>query len=73
MRRGESRVIDSFDQSLSENYRKRLVELGFQPGAQVACVVAPRLGAPKLFRVASTVYSLERQIARLVRLVEGSE
>jgi len=71
MRRGESRVIASFDQQLAENYRKRLVELGFHPGAEVACVVAPRLGAPKLFRVANTVYSLERQVAGLVCLAEA--
>ncbi len=68
MKRGESRVIESFDPDLSSAYRTRLVELGFRPGARVACVVSPRLGAPKLYQVASAVYSLESQIARLVKI-----
>lgn len=66
LKRGESCVITRFDPALPDNYRTRLVELGFHPGSTVACVVAPRMGAPKLYRVASVVYSLERQIARLV-------
>ena len=66
LKRGESCVITDFDPALPANYRTRLVELGFHPGSTVACVVAPRLGAPKLYRVSSVVYSLERQIAQLV-------
>ena len=66
LKRGERCVITDFDPALPSNYKTRLVELGFQPGSRVACVVAPRLGAPKLYKVASVVYSLERQIAQLV-------
>jgi Fe2+ transport system protein FeoA len=66
MRRGESCVINGFEPSLSDRYRTRLVELGFRPGATVACVMAPRLGAPKLYQVSTTVYSLESDIAKLV-------
>ena len=66
MRRGDSRVIESFAPELSESYRKRLIELDFRPGVTVSCVVSPRLGAPKLYQVASSVFSLERQIAGLV-------
>lgn len=66
LKRGERCVITDFDTALPGNYKKRLIELGFHPGSTVACVVAPRLGAPKLYRVASVVYSLERQIAQLV-------
>jgi Fe2+ transport system protein FeoA len=71
LRRGESCVIDRFDARLHDTYRTRMVELGFHPGAAVTCVVAPRLGAPKLFRVGNAVYSLEKQVAELV--ITGGE
>jgi Fe2+ transport system protein FeoA len=68
LRRGESRTVGGFDARLRDVYRTRLVELGFNPGAAVTCVVAPRLGAPRLYRVGNAVYSLERQVAELVTL-----
>ena len=66
LRRGESCVISGFDEAMQPRYMTRLTELGFRPGADVSCTVSPRLGAPKLYRVANAVYSLEKQIAELV-------
>ena len=66
LKRGESCVITGFDDAIQPRYKTRLTELGFRPGADIHCTVAPRLGAPKLYRVASAVYSLEKQIAELV-------
>jgi len=53
---------------LEESYRVRLMELGFHPGELVICVQVPRLGAPKLYRVHNTIYSLDDQIASLVEI-----
>ncbi len=66
LEKGESCVITGFDEAMQPRYKTRLTELGFRPGADIHCTVAPRLGAPKLYRVASAVYSLEKQIAELV-------
>ena len=66
LKKGESCVITGFDAGMQARYKTRLTELGFRPGAGISCTVAPRMGAPKLYRVANAVYSLEKQIAELV-------
>ena len=63
---GESAVLDSFADDFSPDYRARMMELGFHSGALVSCVVTPRMGAPKLFKVDNAVYSLEKAIASLI-------
>ena len=66
LKKGESCVITGFSDAMQARYKTRLTELGFRPGAGISCTVAPRLGAPKLYRVANAIYSLEKQIAELV-------
>ena len=66
LKKGDSCIITGFDEAMQPRFKTRLTELGFRPGADISCTVAPRLGAPKLYRVANAVYSLERQIAELV-------
>lgn len=63
---GEQCLVSGFHQDLDESYRVRLMELGFHPGELVSCIQAPRLGAPKLYRVHNTIYSLDDNIARMV-------
>jgi Fe2+ transport system protein FeoA len=63
---GEQRLVSGFHQDLDESYRVRLMELGFHPGELVSCVQTPSLGAPKLYRVHNTIYSLDDHIARMV-------
>ena len=63
---GEKCLVQGFNQELDDNYRVRLMELGFHPGEQVTCVQVPRLGAPKLYRVNNTIYSLDDSVASLV-------
>ncbi len=70
LKKGQCGEVTALDEQLCENYRKRLVELGFAPGANVQCLVAPRLGAPKLYQVRNTVYSLERSVALQVLIRE---
>ena len=39
------------------------MELGFHVNEQVTCVQSPSLGAPKVFRVSNTVFSLDDEVA----------
>lgn len=68
---GESGTIEGYMERLDKAYRGRLKELGFHPGERVTCVHAPRLGAPKLYRVNCSVFSLDDQIAQLVQVRTG--
>lgn len=63
---GESCRVTGFEPSLGEDYRARLMDLGFHPGETVTCLLRTRFGAPRLFRVNLSVYSLDDQIARAV-------
>lgn len=63
LRAGESARITGYDNALAENYRIRLMELGFHVNEQVTCVQSPSLGAPKVFRVSNTVFSLDDEVA----------
>lgn len=69
--KGERGIVKGFKETLDESYCLRLMELGFHPGEQVTCVQSPNLGAPRLYRVHNTVYSLDDQIARLVLAAES--
>lgn len=60
---GDRAQITGFDNALAESYRIRLMELGFHPGELVTCLQAPALGAPKVFRVANTIFSLDDEVA----------
>jgi Fe2+ transport system protein FeoA len=48
------------------------MEFGFHPGETVVCLQSPALGAPKVYRVSNTVYSLDDEVASHVRVrLEG--
>jgi len=68
LQRGQRGVIAHFDERLSEQYRVRLMEMGFHPGEQVSCIQAPALGAPKVYRVSNTMFSLDDEVASCIRL-----
>ena len=61
---GQRGCIASFGDDLAPSYRVRLMELGFHPGELVQCLQAPALGAPKVYRVANSVFSLDDDVAR---------
>ena len=63
LRAGDRGQITGFADALTENYRIRLMELGFHPGETVSCLQAPAFGAPKVYRVANTVFSLDNEVA----------
>lgn len=66
--RGEAAVIEDFDDALPEAYRNRLMEMGFHPGETVSCLHAPALGAPRVYRVSNSTFSLDDEIARHLRV-----
>jgi Fe2+ transport system protein FeoA len=68
MSRGKSGVVTGFDDTIKTNIRLRLEELGFHEGAVVTCSMAPAMGAPKLYQVANSIYSLEKPLAELVQI-----
>lgn len=63
LKAGEQGRISGFDDALAEHYRVRLMELGFHPGEQVSCVQSPAFGAPRVYRVANTIFSLDDEVA----------
>ena len=63
LKAGECCEILGYDQVLPENYRTRMMEFGFHPGETVVCLQAVAFGAPKVFRVSNTIFSLDEEVA----------
>jgi Fe2+ transport system protein FeoA len=63
LKAGQRCEILGFDQALAENYRTRMMEFGFHPGETVSCVQSLAFGAPKVYRVSNTIYSLDEEVA----------
>jgi len=63
LKSGDRCEILGYDNALDEKYRIRLMEFGFHPGETVSCLHAVAFGAPKVYRVSNTVYSLDDEVA----------
>jgi ferrous iron transport protein A len=42
------------------------MEFGFQPGNRVSCLLSPAFGAPRVYRISNSVFSLDRNVAEHV-------
>jgi len=75
LKSGDRCEILGYDNALDEKYRIRLMEFGFHPGETVSCLHAVAFGAPKVYRVSNTVYSLDDEVAShvLVRITSPNE
>ncbi len=60
---GDCCEIVGYDEALAEKYRIRLMEFGFHVGERVTCLQSLAFGAPKVYRVSNTVYSLDDEVA----------
>lgn len=60
---GTQGQISGYDSQLAENYRVRLMELGFHPGEIITCLQTPAFNSPKVFRVANSIFSLDDEVA----------
>ena len=71
LKAGQTCEIVRYDHALAEQYRIRLMEFGFHVGEQVKCLQAPAFGAPKVYQVSNTIFSLDDEVAShiTVRLV----
>ena len=65
---GDQCEIVDYDNSLAEPYRVRLMEFGFHPGEVVSCLQSPAFGAPKVYRVSNTIFSLDDEVATHIRV-----
>jgi len=65
---GQRCEILGFDSALADSYRVRMMEFGFHPGEAVSCVHAVAFGAPKVYRVSNTIYSLDEEVASHIRV-----
>ena len=68
LREGDSGVVEGFGDNISEAYRIRLMEFGFHPGETVSCLLTPGVGAPHVYRVSNTVFSLDEDLSAHVYL-----
>jgi Fe2+ transport system protein FeoA len=73
LKAGDRCEILAYDQALADKYRIRLMEFGFHPGESVTCVQSLAFGAPKIYRVSNTIFSLDDEVAThvLVKLIDG--
>ncbi len=63
---GQSARIALLQPELPAHVQQRLRDLGFHDGGAVTTVIAPRLGAPRLYRVNNAVYSLDHLVAHRI-------
>ena len=75
LKAGDHCEILGYDDALADKYRIRLMEFGFHPGESVSCVQALAFGAPKVYRVSNTIFSLDDEVAThvQVKLTNGQE
>ena len=74
LKAGDQCEILGYDDALADKYRIRLMEFGFHPGESVACLQSPAFGAPKVYRVSNTIFSLDDEVASHVRVrLNGSD
>ena len=65
---GESCRIVGLDSKLDPRYQERVLELGFRPHTLVQCLRSSSFGAPKVYRVSSSVFSLDDSIAACIQV-----
>jgi len=72
LRKGDAGIVDAID--LPDDDARRLMELGFLPGARVIAGLSAPGGDPKVFQVDGSEVALRRETARRLRVrVEKSK
>jgi ferrous iron transport protein A len=69
LRRGEAGVVDQID--LPGDDARRLMELGFLPGARVTAGLSAPGGDPKVFQVDGAEIALRGETARRMKIRRG--
>ncbi|NND67758.1 MAG: ferrous iron transport protein A [Halioglobus sp.] len=68
LKAGDQCEIIEYDDAIAPPYKVRLMEFGFHPGERVICLQSPAFGAPKVYRVSNTIFSLDDEVADHVRV-----
>ncbi|HLH19570.1 MAG TPA: FeoA family protein [Bryobacteraceae bacterium] len=66
LRRGDAAILDGID--LPRDDARRLMELGFLPGARVTAGMSAPGGDPRVFQVDGSEIALRRETARRLRV-----
>lgn len=69
LREGEAGVVERLD--LPADVARRLMEMGFLPGAEVTAARSAPGGDPRVFRVDGSEIALRRETAQHIRLRPG--
>ena len=73
LKKGEAGQVTQLSESLSEDFKLRLVDLGIHVGETLQCVQAPGFGAPRSYLVNNTVYSLDKEISEQIQISKLGE
>ena len=68
LKQGQCCVILDFKDTLDPRYKVRVLELGFRPQTEVTCIKAPAFGAPKVYQISKSVFSLEDSIGTCINV-----
>lgn len=68
LRQGQSCVLLNFNDALDVQYKERILELGFRPKTIIRCLKTPSFGAPKVYQISNSVFSLEDSIASCINV-----
>lgn len=68
LRRGQRAMIIGVDEALEPAWGRRMVDLGFAPGATVEFIRRAPLGDPRVFRIADYEVALRRPLSRSIRV-----
>jgi ferrous iron transport protein A len=66
LNRGEAAILDRIDLPLDD--ARRLMELGFLPGATITAGLSAPGGDPRVFQVDGSEIALRRETARLLKV-----
>jgi ferrous iron transport protein A len=66
LRRGDAAILESID--LPDDDARRLMELGFLPGARIIAGLSAPGGDPQVFQVDGSEIALRRETARRVKV-----
>ncbi len=61
-------VVLGFGSELPDTHKKRLLELGFCPGARIKCMRNTPFGGPRIFEVGGSVFSVESSLAKHLKV-----
>jgi ferrous iron transport protein A len=65
--------VSRLEPALSVSYQRRLGELGFREGDEVVCLRNTPFGGPRIYKVGDSVFSIARDVAENITVVEESK